>query len=140
MKKDVEAFKKELANYSYYKKNLEGTEELIEITEGLLSNLHGFDPSKLHYASSTVWVETETFKRISDELDRLNRRKELRAIQIEHIESILERLTPTIRKACIDIYSNGKSYLEIGRKVGYSKAGLWHRIESELEKAINHEE
>ena len=82
MKKDVEAFKKELGNYLYYKRNLKGTLELIEINEGLLSNLHAADPSKEPGSHRSAWVETDTFRRISDELDRLQQRKELRIKQI----------------------------------------------------------
>ena len=136
MKKDVEAFKKELANYNYYKRNLEGTLELIQINEDLLSNLHGFDPSRPHFPSHTVWVETDTFRRISDELERLNKRKVLREAQIEYIEEILSKMTPEMKEACIEIYSNNRSYAEIGRLNHYSKTGLWFRIKSELDKAL----
>ena len=37
----VEAFKRELKNYNYYKLNLEGTLKLIEMNEYLLANVHG---------------------------------------------------------------------------------------------------
>ena len=137
MKKDIEAFKKELTNYNYYKRNLQGTLELIEINEGLLSNVHGLDPSKDHYASHTVWVETETFKKISDELDRLYKRKSLREAQIEYIDYVLNKISSDMKDACIDIYANGKSYTEIGRKYGYSKSGLWFKIKYELNNALD---
>lgn len=136
MKTDVDAFKRELENYSYYKLNLQGTIKLINYNEHLLSNLHGLDPSKVSGGSSLVWVESDAFKRISDELERLNKRKELRLKQIEYIESVLEQLSEETRKACIDIYVEGKTYESISHQYGYSKGGLWYRIKAELNKQL----
>ena len=136
MKIDIDAFKRELENYSYYKINLKGTIKLIKYNEYLLSNVKGIDPSKEPGGSSSVWVESETFKRISAELDRLYKRRDLRIMQIEHIESILDKLSEETRNACIDIYVRGKTYESISQKYGYSKGGLWYRIKAELNKQL----
>lgn len=137
-KQDVIAFKKELENYSYYKTNLEGTKKLIEYNEYLLSNLHGIDPSREPSGSSgsIPWVETESFRRIADELDRLNKRKVLREAQIEHIENVLNAMDSKIKDICIEIYLDGKSYREVASNRGISSTSLFRTIEEELKEIL----
>lgn len=130
--KDVDAFKNELRNYSYYQQNLKGTRKLIAYNEYLLSNVKGLDPSKEAGGSPAVWVESEQFKRISDELGRLNRHRELREAQIAHIETVMNRLSPEVRKACVEIYVNGKTYHEIAAERFVSMSGLYKQIDKEL--------
>lgn len=136
MKKDVDAFKKELENYSYYKINLEGTNRMIEYNEYLLSNVRGIDPSKEPVGSSSIWVESEAFERIAAELDKLYNRRKLRMMQIDYIESVLDKLSEETRQACIDIYVKGQTYVQISDNIHLSKTGLFRRIQSELNKAI----
>ena len=136
MKIDVVAFKKELENYSYYQTNLEGTKRLIEYNEYLLSNVHGLDPSKESGNGSSIWVETDAFKRITDELERLYKRKELREAQIEYIESILNKLSQETREACLKIYVEGESYAKVSSERFLSKKGLFSRVERELNNIL----
>ncbi len=136
MKKDVEAFKRELGNYRYYRLNLEGTMELIEINEYNLSNLHGLDPSKQHVSSGVPWVESEEFKRVSKELAMLYERLELRKKQISYIEYVLGRLSKDTREACLQIYADRKTYSEVSRKMNISRKGLFYRIQKELDRVL----
>ncbi len=133
---DAAAFKNELKNYKYYQKNLEGTMKLIEYNEYLLSNVRGVDPTREPGQGVKTWVETDEFKRIADELDRLNKRKELRIAQIKYIESVLTDLSEETRNACIDIYINKIPYQKAIHKYGYSKSGLWYRIKAELDRKM----
>ena len=133
---DVAAFKRELENYSYYRENLEGTIRLIEYTEYLLSNVRGIDPSKQHVNSNCTWVDTDEFRRISDELDRLCRRRDLRIAQIDYIESVLSKLDPDIKDACIEIYVKGKSYSEVSAEKFISGPGLFKQVHNELSEIL----
>ena len=133
-RQDAAEFKNELKNYKYYQTNLKGTLKLIEYNEYLLSNVRGVDPAREPVTGSKTWVETDEYKRICDELERLNKHKQMREAQIEHIESVLAELSEQTREACIDIYVNRISYEKAIRKYGYSKSGLWYRIQAELEK------
>ena len=136
MKIDVNAFKRELENYYYYQINLKGTLELIEFNEYLLTNVRGIDPSKEPNDNHTIWVESDSFKRISDELDKLYKRRDLRIMQIEYIESILDKLSDETKKACIDIYVKGETYAKISAERFLSKKGLFYRIEKELDEKL----
>lgn len=135
-KQDIMAFKKELENYSYYKTNLQGTKKLIEYNEYLLENVHGVDPSKAPSGSGggKVWVETDTYHRISDELERLRNRYALRIAQISYIESILDKLDPETKEMCIAIYVEGETYATTTSGKHITSSGLFKRIERKLSK------
>ena len=136
MNKDVDAFKKELGNYSYYRGDLIDISEQIQIFEYKRSNIHGIDPSKEHSLSGTAWVESEEFRRISDELDKLNARKELRIRQISYIESVLDQMTEEARKACVLIYACKKTYSEVSRELMMSRNALFYRVQKELDEIL----
>jgi len=135
-KEAVEAFKRELRNYSYYKLNLEGTIKLIDMNEYLLENVHGVDPGKEPSGSSgsVPWVESDSYHRIQNELEKLNSRLKLRISQVNYIESVLDQLDPEIREVCIQIYEYGKSYEEIAYKNHLSVGALYKRIERALRR------
>ena len=135
-KEDVAAFKRELENYSYYKSNLKLTLDMIEYKEYLLSNVKGIDPSKEPGLSNITWVESDAFDKIANDLERLNRHRELRIKQIEYIESILDRLAEETRNACIEIYVNGETYARVSNQYYLSKRGLFYRIEKELDGVL----
>ena len=140
MNKDaVDAFKRELKNYKYYKINLEGTLRLIEMNEYLLSNVHGVNPEKEPNGSSgsIAWVETETYDRITKELERLYERRDLRLKQIEYIDDVLTRMNSEIAHICKSIYLNDRSYSSISKELNLSKSSLHEKVEKELQKVLN---
>lgn len=137
-KEAVEAFKRELKNYDFYKINLEGTLKLIAYNEYLLENVHGIDPQKEPNGSSGMipWVETDTYHRIANELERLRNRRDLRIKQIEYIDNILDQLHPNIKKICIEIYKNNVPYAEIASELHVSVGGLHKEIEREIDEIL----
>lgn len=132
MEDTVAAFLRELRNYEFYRTNLVGIEKLIAFDEDLLANVHGVDPSRQSGSTIVLWVETDEFKRISDELDRLYRKRDMRLMQIDYIESVLNRMDKDIREAVIRIYGKKRSYTEVARSMSISESGLFKRIDREL--------
>lgn len=134
----VEAFKRELKNYNYYKLNLEGTLKLIEMNEYLLANVHGLNPEKNpdNSGGSSIWVETETYKRISEELDKLEKRRDLRLAQIEHIESIMSLMDDETRRICERIYRDNESQLKVAKEYKKSRQLMIYEIDKKISKIM----
>ena len=136
MEDTVAAFLRELRNYEFYRTNLVGIEKLIAFDEDLLANVHGVDPSRQSGSTIVPWVETDEFKRISDELDRLYRKRDMRIGQIEYIESVLSKIDPDIREACLQIYVKKQTYRRIAMHYDISVNGLYYRIQKELAAVV----
>lgn len=56
-----------------------------------------------------------------------------------HIEEVLIKLPPDIRKVVVEIYGNGKRYEDIsnGNNVFWSPSGVYLNVNKELERALN---
>lgn len=139
MNKDaVSAFKRELRNYNYYKVNLAGTLKLIDRNEYLLENVHGINPEKEFSFNSNpkAWVESETYHRIREELDRLEKRRDLRIRQIDYIESILSKADADIKNICERIYRDGEDQLIVAKEYKIPRRTMNYNIDRELERIL----
>lgn len=133
----VDAFKKELSCYKYYVAKRD--ELLKELDDNFYkkTGLTGIsydriptnsgEEAKLQYRLELI----EQGDKLALELDRIEK-------QIKHIEDVVNKLPNTLKKACIKIYVNGSSYLQVANSddVYWTDAGLYKAIERELNKIL----
>lgn len=133
----VEAFKNQLRNYSYYVKR---KDMLIEEVNTLRYNLAGlkgvrYDKQMSNGSPNEALIEENRL----DMIDRINiKEKEISIISnlLDMINGHLEELSPDIKKACIEMYINGKTYESEAKELFYSKTGLFKAINRELEDIL----
>lgn len=133
----VEAFKNEMANYTYYVNMLTKLEEKLDVLyydlEGVKAVRYDKAPSK---ANAKMINEKKHF--LSKEIEKTENEISRLTIEIMYVEDILAEMDDLeIRKAIIDVYIKGKTILEICDDYSLSNAGLHYQMNKCIEKALN---
>jgi len=55
---------------------------------------------------------------------------------IDYIEEVLDRLEPEEKDFCIRTIANAETNESVGNDVGYSRTGLWKKVETALERVL----
>lgn len=133
----TEAFKKELSCYKYYLAKLKELDNEIDANFYKETGVSAISYDKVPTHSSE---EAKAQFRLSliEKGDELAIERDRVAKQIKHIESIVDALPKVLRKAIIQIYVNGMTYLQFVNSgdVYWTDAGLYKAIERELNKLL----
>jgi DNA-directed RNA polymerase specialized sigma subunit len=130
---DYKTFKNEISNYQAYMRSADEIKTELDLLWYELTGVKGIQYNK--QPSSYNQELSESYR--LELLDRIeNKEKELdfTIMAIERYESELGRLPSDIRELVEQIFINGKTFAEVGKKVGYSDNGLHYKIKKEVEK------
>ena len=135
MQKDnVRAFKNELRNYRFYKKQLIEYEDAIEYYYDRLGGVRGVDPSRepIHSPPNKdyeYWLrdKIETYAQLKARTER----------NVLYVDQILGRMETSLRTAIIAIYVKGNKVSKLSMDMEISESGLLKRINKEIEKALD---
>lgn len=136
MKENVSAFVKLLANYRFNKKQIEKLKENYDVIFNQLKGV--ISPSFEQQTHSSNQFEKEMKKHdLREKLDKIEDDINFYKSINDYIDSILRKLEEKTRIATYNIYCNKMSYESQAKKLYISKAGLFQKIEKEIDKALN---
>lgn len=130
---NYEVFKNELKNLKAYYKSKKEIETELEVLWYDLTGVKGvrFDIEHVSYNPSLA----EQMKlEMLDKIEEKNKELDYTILAIDRYESNLKALPSEIREWVKQILIEGKTYREMGKKVGYSANGIYQRIKREVER------
>lgn len=136
-KNKIDVFKKELSCYKYYVNKLKELDSQIEVNFYEKTGVKGvrYDKAPSHPSEEAIANFRLT---LIEKGDKLVADRERILNQIKYIDGVLNQLPNDIKKACVSIYVQGKTYCQAVNSgdIYWSDAGLFKAIERELEKIL----
>ena len=129
-------------NYKVFKKNLESYRELQKEQNRLKdqldqmyydwSNVKGLRYDVTPGSTNESQIEQNRLEMI-EKIHKVSGRLAMIEKRIKQIDDDIELLPYEVQQMC-DLSKRGKSYEHIGRRLGYTKVGIYLKIKSEVEK------
>lgn len=136
-KNDIEAFKKELANYNYKANMLNALNERLDETYYDLEGVKAIRYDKAPGQVNMALINEKKFS-LSKKIDELETEISRLSNDIMYIEDILASMeNHDIRKAIIDIYINKKTIKEVCEDYFITPPGLLYQINKEIGKTLS---
>ena len=92
----------------------------------------------IRYDKQPLSFNPELSADMRDKLSRMLEEKESEKdhtlMKIQDIDRNLAKLPDDIKIICTMLFVDNMSFTKVGRIVGYSNNGLWHKIRKEIEK------
>ena len=135
MRENVQAFKNELRNYNYYRKEKNKIKEKINLEYYNLSNLKGVNPNKQPGTTNQEYLHerrNEVYERITE----LKEKEKEYAIKIKAIEKILNKIPEKNRKIITELFIEKKDANKICEKYYISKSTLYYRVDTWIGKFL----
>ena len=131
--RDVQAFKNELRNYTYYLSRVVSLNNSIEYTYEKLGGLHGVDPSKepIH-----AMPDPNLEWKLRDDIERYEASMRRFQAKIDDIDLVLSKMETSLREAICDVYARGHTVVKVADKMFLSPSGLKRRMDKEIKKAL----
>jgi len=132
---NVETFKKQLSSYRDFKKVLLRVNSEISDVLYELTGVKGvrFDRSPSSYNPNLA--ETKRLELVDKYNEKLLE-KEYIEKGIEFIEYKLSKMEEDDKKIVLAILADNVSYERMGGKVGYSRTGIWSKVQRDLKKIL----
>lgn len=130
---EYKRFKNELSNYRSYQKSLIKIDEEIE---NIIYEMTGvkairYDKQPLSFNPE---LSADMRDKLSKRLEEKESEKDHTLMKLQDIDRNLAKLPDDIKIICTMLFVDNMSFNKVGRIVGYSNNGLWHRIRKEIEK------
>lgn len=131
----IEAFKNELANYTYYVNMMDVLSERLSV---LYYDLEGVKAIRYDKAPSmpNKHLIRERMHKLSNDIERTENEIMRLKAEIMRIENVLAEMDIEYRQAVIDVYIKGKTILEICEDYCLSNAGLHYQMNKCIEGGL----
>ena len=141
MDKKTETFLNELRNLNNYKHRLKELEDKLDT---LFYNLTGVKAVRYDLVKGmSDYQQIELIK--LGKIDEYNGQKEVidkeisrLKSNISYIETVLNKMEPSIKEACIQIYCHNKTYKQVASTMFISSSALYKKVENEIKKVKNY--
>lgn len=128
---DYKGFKNELENYYKHLKNVENIKKEIEDILYEMTGVKGIRYDK-EPSSYNPQLSMERKLELIDQKEEKEIELDYTIASIRYIEKKLSKLSQEDKDICLKIISKGISSEKVRQEVGYSKSGIWKRIQREL--------
>lgn len=133
----IDAFKNELANYTYYTKYMQKLEDKLDMLNYEMRGVKGIRYDKTPGTPNMKAIETRKLY-LSNEIEKVEAEISRITLSIMHIENILSSMENiAIRKAIIDVYIKNETILKICSDYNLSGPGLHYQMNKCIEQALN---
>lgn len=135
-KKDIEAFKNELKNLTYYKKKIKEVEERIEVLEYDMQNVKGVNYTKQQGTPNLAASEKKKLA-MSDKLERLQKEKKKWVRKERELEFVLGKMEKTDRHVVERAIVNGEKYRDLCDEFGIKNtSSLYNAVNNAIADAL----
>lgn len=135
MKENVQAFKNELRNYNFYRKEKKKIKEKINLEYYNLANVKGVNPQKQPGTTNEEYLHekrNEVYERIAE----LKEKEKEYSVKIKAIDMVLKKIPEKNRKIIVELFIEKKDANKICEKNFVSKSTLYYRVDVWLEKYL----
>ena len=131
----VEAFKDLLKHYYDYQESIVQIQEDMDLLLYDMTGVKGISYDKIPLSFDpklSEQIKLEYIERMAEKEAELD----FTYAAIRMIEMKLSKLPKEDKKICLDILNRNITYEEAGKKIGYSKHGMWQSVKRKMEKIL----
>lgn len=128
----VSAFKNDLRSRNAYVERISQLGELIEEDYRLLSGVKSPSLEQTAHGVRNIDLEYERRERISRRMEERNALLE----SVRRIDRILNEMDPFVKRACIEKYVKGRTFVSVSNDLALSPNAINMRINHEIERVL----